>query len=253
MNRSTKIRFAIVCVAGGLAGAALTACQEPGTCLPCPVPEPRLNPLAWAPTPPLDPIDVGAEAVHTFMLTAAVDATYTVTASDSAIAVSGTPLSPGVLEVTIEGLAEGASGFTLTAEAPGYTTATTTVAVEIEDPPLRGVIIDSGDPELQIACRDFDDFEFLFLALYDESFDSTTEAEWTRLFLAEECAWFEAGDAIEWRGERRPIQVGVGVEVISIRVWGNPKVAGDETGGRRTGYDDWWVLQFVTSFPEASR
>ncbi len=107
---------------GGDGGGAAPAAPPPPT------------PLSWNEVPDEITVRVAEEETFTALLSAAVPATYSVSASSGAVTVAGSEVRAGVYEVTVTGVEAGEVQVTLGANYTGYTAATATVDVVVEDP-----------------------------------------------------------------------------------------------------------------------
>ena len=121
-------------LAPGIALALLfTACGDGGGASTSPAPPPPPLPLSWNDVPSEITVRVGEEETFTALLSAAVEATYSITADSEAVEVSGKTLRAGVFEGTVSGVEAGEVTVTLTANSPGYATARATTGVVVED------------------------------------------------------------------------------------------------------------------------
>ncbi|MDE2881746.1 MAG: hypothetical protein OXP70_07835 [Acidobacteriota bacterium] len=120
---------------GGLLVAALSplvlSCGDGGGGAPAAPPPPI--PLSWNDVPDGITVRVGEEEIFTALLSAAVPATYSASASSGAATVTGREVRTGVYEVTVAGVEAGEVQVTLRANHTGYTTATASVDVVVED------------------------------------------------------------------------------------------------------------------------
>lgn len=93
---------------------------------------------------------VGDETKFTILLTAAVDAEFSVTLKDEKVRASGEKARTGVYDVTIVALEAGATEIEVTARANGYRTATASIPVTVEAIPpivIRGTVRErNGSP-----------------------------------------------------------------------------------------------------------
>ncbi len=114
-------------------GAALLlgSCDDGGS--PAAPAPPPLLPLSWNDVPDEIMVRVGEEETFTALLTAAVNATYSITADSDAVEVSGKALRAGVFEGTVVGVDAGEVTITLRANHPGYISASETLEVVVED------------------------------------------------------------------------------------------------------------------------
>ena len=92
---------------------------------------------------------MGETETFTARLTAAVDATYTITASGAAVEVAGESVRSGVFRGSVTGVEAGEVEITLRASHPGYATATGSFAVVVDDlfhlPLWRELVFDAFD------------------------------------------------------------------------------------------------------------
>ena len=116
-----------------LASLLLAACGDGGGTTTAPAP-PQPLPLSWNDVPDEITVRVGEEEIFTALLSAPVNATYSITADSEAVEVSGRSLRAGVFEGTVKGVEAGEVTITLTANNPGYSTARATAGVVVEDP-----------------------------------------------------------------------------------------------------------------------
>ena len=115
-----------------LVGVVLcVSCDQGGGASTAPPPPPL--PLSWNDVPDEITVKVGEEETFTATLSAAVSATYSISASGAAASVSGEELRAGVYRGKVIGVEAGEVQVTLRANHTGYATATDTVDVVVED------------------------------------------------------------------------------------------------------------------------
>ena len=114
--------------------AALAACGEGGGGAPAAPPPP--NPLSWNDVPESVELDVGEQKTQSLLLTSAVAATYSHSASNANVSIAAESPRTGVYAITLTGVEPGDSTVTVTATAPGYATATGTFPVKVNLRPL---------------------------------------------------------------------------------------------------------------------
>ncbi len=211
------------------------------------------SPSAPAPPPPPPPpkalswLDVPEEAVSVevaaieevpLRISAAVAATYTVSASNGNIGASLEVVRDGVVRVRIEGRDVGESEVMLRAEAEGYETAESSFRVEVEPIVLFGWITS----ESTLGCLEWDHYEN-FVRLLDAPTDTAVDWIVDRV-EARECGFFDSGDPIEWTGSGERVPLGE-IALTGIHVWGRPYVGGEQARAPR---NQWWVPKAFTSF-----
>ena len=108
----------------------LGSCDQGGG---APAAPPPPIPLSWNDVPDQITVRVGEEETFTALLSAAVPATYSASASSGAASVSGREVRTGVYQVTVTGIEAGEVQVTVRANHAGYTTATAMVDVVVED------------------------------------------------------------------------------------------------------------------------
>lgn len=121
------------------------SCEDGGSTTP-----PPLNPLSWNDVPESLELDVGEEKTHSLLLSSAVAANYTHSASNANVSIAAESPRTGVYDLTLTGAEPGESSVTVTATAPGYAAATATFPVMVNLRPLswqrvpQSVAVDIG-------------------------------------------------------------------------------------------------------------
>ena len=109
-------------------------CGGDGGAPAAPPAPPPPQPLGWSNLPGEITVQVAETATFTATLTAAVDATYTISANSEAVEVSGEAVRAGVFQGSVTGVEAGEAEITVTASHTGYVTATDSLDVIVEDP-----------------------------------------------------------------------------------------------------------------------
>ncbi|MYH21239.1 MAG: hypothetical protein F4130_03060 [Acidobacteria bacterium] len=132
------VRRTRVLAAGAVYTAALgvlhAGCGGDGGAPAAPPAPPPPQPLGWSDLPGEITVEVAETATFTATLTAAVDATYTISANSEAVEVSGEALRAGVFQGSVTGVEAGEAEITVTASHTGYVTAMDSLDVIVEDP-----------------------------------------------------------------------------------------------------------------------
>lgn len=133
-ERSSRHQLSVrLAVPSALVALTLVSCGGDGGGGAPAAPPPPI-PLSWNDVPDGITVRVGEDETFTALLSAAVPATYSAGASSGAATVSGREVRTGVYEVTVTGVEAGEVQVTLRANHTGYTTATASVDVVVEDP-----------------------------------------------------------------------------------------------------------------------
>ena len=145
-KRSTICTSVEGVVAALIALSLFASCEDGGsTTTP-----PPLNPLSWNDVPESLELDVGEEKTQSLLLSSAVAANYTHSASNANVSIAAESPRTGVYDLTLTGAEPGESSVTVTATAPGYATATATFPVMVNLRPLswqrvpQSVAVDIG-------------------------------------------------------------------------------------------------------------
>lgn len=127
-----------VLAAGAVFAAALSllhaGCGGDGGAPAAPPAPPPPQPLGWSGLPDGITVEVAETVTFTATLTAAVDATYNISADSEAVEISGEALRAGVFQASVTGVEAGEAEITVTASHTGYVTATDSLDVVVEDP-----------------------------------------------------------------------------------------------------------------------
>ncbi len=127
-----------VLAAGAVFAAALSllhaGCGGDGGAPAAPPAPPPPQPLGWSGLPDGITVEVAETVTFTATLTAAVDATYNISADSEAVEISGEALRAGVFQGSVTGVEAGEAEITVTASHTGYVTATDSLDVVVEDP-----------------------------------------------------------------------------------------------------------------------
>lgn len=133
-GRRTLVLATAVLIGAGL-GLLLAGCGGDGGGAPAapPAPPPP-QPLGWTGVPEGITVQVGETETFTATLSAAVDATYNISANSGAVEVSGEALRAGVFRGSVTGVEAGEVEISLTASHTGFVTARESFDVIVEDP-----------------------------------------------------------------------------------------------------------------------
>ncbi|MDE0476127.1 MAG: hypothetical protein OXI50_16365 [Gammaproteobacteria bacterium] len=114
--------------------SSLAACggDSGGGAPTTPPPPPPPNPLSWTDAPESVTVKVFAEERISLSLSSAVEATFTQSADNDNVAVTGESPRAGIYRLTVTGVKPGDANVTVTATAPGYATATATIPITVE-------------------------------------------------------------------------------------------------------------------------
>ena len=115
-------------------GLFLAGCGGGDSTPAAPPPPPPPQPLTWNNVPEGITVQVGETETFTATLSAAIDATYTISADSEAVEVSGEPLRAGVFQGMVTGVEAGEVQISIQASQTGFVTATTSFDVVVEDP-----------------------------------------------------------------------------------------------------------------------
>ena len=154
-----------------LATVSLVACSDSPSAPSTPGPPP-LNPLGWNDVPERMALYVGDETSITILLTAAVEAEYSVTAQGETVKATGAATRTGVFELTVSALTEGETTVEVVARAPGYTPATASIPVVVSAlQPLDWLNLPD---RLEMYVGDTEDLELRLTSIVDAEYEVTS-------------------------------------------------------------------------------
>ena len=132
-GRRTGVRATGALLGAGLS-LLLAGCGGDGGSPAAPAPPPPPQPLAWNDLPEEITVRVAETVTFTATLTAAVEATYNISANSEAVEVSGEAVRAGVFRGSVTGVEAGEVEITVTATHTGFVTARASLDVVVEDP-----------------------------------------------------------------------------------------------------------------------
>ncbi len=201
----------------------------------------ELRPLVWQDIPEdTVTMELGQREHVSLRLAPAIEAAYSVSATNANVTVSAEESGVGTVEVVVTALGVGDSEVAIVATAAGYETAAASFLVRVN--PQAGFVTE--DPSF--GCREFHVYESLIGYVADGR-DEVFVDELTYKVFERECGFFDLGDAIEWSGEEMiPSSSSL---LVGIRVWGSPQVGPDLLAAPRS---EWWTPRVFTTFAEST-